>query len=83
MRDQRWIDQKRRRRMERIDNLSPEMRGLVHEYGFTVVGAFLDLGITKPNQIRHAVETVLDEFSPTRGSFSRQGIRTQVHEQTA
>ena len=36
----------------------------------------MDVGVEKPKHIRHVVETVLNEFSPTRGSFSAQGIRT-------
>jgi hypothetical protein len=62
--------------MAQIDRMSPELRELVHEYGYTVVRAFLDCGVEKPKQIRHLVENVLNEFSPTRGSFAAQGIRT-------
>jgi len=64
---------RRVRRMARIDALSPDIRELVHEYGFNIVNGFLDHGVVKPRAIRHLVETVLDEFSPTRGSFSSQG----------
>jgi hypothetical protein len=46
------------RRMARIDALSPEIRQLVHEEGLTVVGAFLDLGVTAPRHIRHLISTV-------------------------
>jgi len=70
------VDRRRADRMAAIDRLSPEMRGLVHDYGYTVVKAFLDIGVIKPRHIKHLVETVLDEFSPTRGSFSSQGVRT-------
>jgi len=55
-----------------------ELRELVHEYGLTVVLACLDLKVEKPNHIRHLVETVLDEFSPTRGSHSQQGRRSDL-----
>ena len=72
------IDRKRRARMERIDSMSPELRECVHDYGLTVVSAFLDHKVTEPRRIRHLVETVLDEFSPTRGSYSAQGIRKDV-----
>jgi hypothetical protein len=64
--------------MNAIDNLSPELRSLVHSYGYAVVHMLLGLGVTKPRHIRHVVETILDEFSPTRGSYSQQGIRTEV-----
>lgn len=65
--------------MRKIDNLSPELRELVHSYGFTVVKSFMDVGVSKPKHIRHLVETVLDNFSPTRGTFSNQGVSTQLN----
>lgn len=64
--------------MAKIDSLSPGLRSCVHDYGWNVVNAIMLLGITKPNQIRHIVETVLNEFSPTRGASSSQGIRRAV-----
>jgi hypothetical protein len=70
------VDVKRARRMADIDRLDPEMRALVHDYGYTVVKTISDLGVKKPKQIKHIVETVLNEFSPTRGAYSQQGIRT-------
>lgn len=72
-----FIDEKRQQRMGEIDRLAPDMRELVHEYGWTVVKSFLDCGVRAPNRIRHLVETVLNEFSPTRGSYSSQGPRRQ------
>jgi hypothetical protein len=64
--------------MERIDAMPKEMRELVHEYGLRVVDSCTALGVTKPRHIRHIVEAVLDEFSPTRGSHSAQGTRAYV-----
>jgi len=72
------VQARRIARMEAIDRYPKEIRELVHEYGWNVVHALVDCGVKKPNQMRHIVETVLDEFSPTRGSFSAQGIRTEV-----
>jgi hypothetical protein len=69
------VERRRVNRMAAIDALSPDQRGLVHDYGFTVVKTLMDQGITKPSVIRHIVETVLNEFSPTRGSSSLQGVR--------
>ena len=69
------VDRRRKARMEMIDGMPPEVRALVHEYGLNVVYAFLQCGVTKPKQIRHLAETVLDEFSPTRGCSSSQGVR--------
>lgn len=73
---QRMIDIKRTARMRRIDDMEPELRSLVNEYGFRVVDTCMQLGVIKPKHIRHMVETVLDEFSPTRGSHSSQGADT-------
>jgi len=61
--------------MKAIDSLPPDIRALVHEYGYTIVKTCLDLKITKAKHIRHLVETVLNEFSPTRGAYSIQGRR--------
>lgn len=73
------VQSRRMARMASVDALPPEIRALIHQYGLMVVDAFLRIGITKPNHIRHLVETVLDEFSPTRGSSSIQGIKTVMH----
>lgn len=72
------ISRNRAARMALVDKASPEMRALYNEYGTSLVGQFIQIGVTKPKHIRHLVERTLDEFSPTRGSFSIQGIRTQV-----
>lgn len=73
------VDLKRRNRMARVDGYPEPIRELIHEYGLTVVQTLMDLGITKPNHITHIVETVLDEFSPSRGSHSKQGVRTEAN----
>jgi len=72
------VERRRVARMEAIDALPPDIRGLVHDYGYPTVKTCMDLGVTKAKHIRHLVETVLNEFSPTRGSFSIQGRRTQL-----
>lgn len=69
------VGERRAARMSRIDSMSPGLRHLVNEYGFHVVDSFLQCGVTKVRHIRHLVEVVLDEFSPTRGSRSSQGSR--------
>lgn len=71
------VDAKRRARLTRIDAMAPAMRELVNEYGLTIVDCLMGLGVKKPNQIKHVVETILDEFSTTRGSFSKQGVRVE------
>lgn len=74
---QRAVERRRRARMEMIDNYPPKIRVLVHEYGLAAVKAIYDLGVKKDNQIRNIIETVLDEFSPTRMSYSSQGESTR------
>lgn len=46
------------RRMAAVDAMAPPLRSLVHEYGLTIVNAFLQCGVTKPRHIKHLVETV-------------------------
>lgn len=75
---QRMLDRKRANRFREIDSLSPALRELVHEYGWNIVKSFLTLGVREPRHIRHLVETVLDDFSPTRGAFSIQGVRNNI-----
>lgn len=72
------IEKRSAKRMAAIDALPASMRAVVHEYGYMIVSNFLNCGVKKPEHIRHLVETVLNEFSPTRGSYSRQGIRTDA-----
>lgn len=74
------VDVKRANRMAAVDSYPPPIRVMIHDYGLTVVKTIYDLGIRKPNQIKQIVETVLNEFSPTRGSYSVQGIRSQIDE---
>jgi len=73
-----FIDAKRAARMAAVDAMSAELRDLVHCYGMTVVQSFQDCGVRRPKRIRHLVETVLDEFSPTRGAKSAQGPRAAI-----
>lgn len=69
------VQERRIARMEAIDHLSAAHRELVHDYGYNIVKSFMSCGVTKARHIQHLVETVLDEFSPTRGTGSAQGVR--------
>lgn len=51
---------KRRRRFEQIDSLTPDMRELVNDEGWTIVDNFMRCGVRKPNQIRHLINLVRD-----------------------
>lgn len=64
--------------MSAIDRMPSEVRELVHEYGYHVVNTLIQQGIKDPRKIRHIVETILDEFLPTRGASSKQGIRSDL-----
>lgn len=59
--------------MDKVDALPPDVRELVHEYGLYVVMALIESGVTKARNMRHVVEAILNEFSPTRGANSNQG----------
>jgi len=59
---------KRQKRFEKIDALSPQLRELVHEWGFTIVDNFMMCGVTKPKHIRHLINTVLNETVRGGGS---------------
>lgn len=78
---QKMIDDKRAKRMERVDSLPEDWRELVHEYGYCIVDALRSVGIAKSKHGRHIVETVLNELSPTRGGFSNQGATKSRHDQ--
>jgi len=45
-------------RMKAIDRLSPELRAMVHEHGWTIINGFLEVGVTKPKHIRHLISIV-------------------------
>jgi len=69
--------------MQTIDSLPEDWRALVHEYGFAVVMAMIGCGVKKPRHARHIINTVLDELSPLRGSFSNQGTKTRAENRLA
>jgi len=72
------VDRRRQARMAKVDAMPANLRELVHDYGLNVVGAFIQCGVDNPRRIKHLVETVLNEFSPTRGSYSSQGGKNYV-----
>lgn len=50
--------EKRIKRMNRIDAMPADVRGVVHDYGLTVVDAFIQCGVTKAKHMRHLINTV-------------------------
>jgi hypothetical protein len=47
-----------KKRMSDIDALAPDIREIVHEEGWSVVHAFLNLGIRQARHIRHLIAAV-------------------------
>ncbi|HVT29358.1 MAG TPA: hypothetical protein VHE81_15185 [Lacipirellulaceae bacterium] len=67
---------RRERRMQQIDNLTPELRAVVNEWGWTIVDNFMRCGVKKANRIEHLINVVLNETRAPRGySASFQGPR--------
>lgn len=58
------VKEKVERRMSRIDALTPELRAVVHEYGWRLVSDFMDRGVTKPRDIVSLIKIVLLEMRP-------------------
>jgi hypothetical protein len=49
------IGDKRRRHIAITDNMPGPLRACVHEFGFSIVSAFIDAGVKDPRIIRHLV----------------------------
>jgi hypothetical protein len=48
-----------RKRMARVDNMQPDLRAIVHEYGLEIVQEFLNVLGARPKTIKHLIDTVL------------------------
>lgn len=48
-------------KMKQVDRLSPELRALVHEYGWEPVKCLMDLGARGPRQILHIIRACRGE----------------------
>lgn len=46
------------RRMMRVDQMPPDIRRCVHEYGLEIVQEFLNHGVRKASSISHLIDTV-------------------------
>lgn len=49
---------RRQKRMARVDAMKPDVRACVHDFGLTIVDACLAHGVTTGRGIRHIVQTV-------------------------
>lgn len=46
------------KQFESVDGMGPSLKACVHEFGYTIVHAMLEAGVTKPNVIRNLVREV-------------------------
>jgi hypothetical protein len=53
-----------RKRMARVDEMSPDLRAIVYEHGLEVVQEFLNCGVKFPKTIKHLIDTVLHHDLP-------------------
>lgn len=53
-------------RMDRVDQMPPDVRAVVHDWGLTIVDSFMGSGVKSARHMRHIINTVLNE---TRGQF--------------
>lgn len=65
-------------RMNRIDALPKGVRELIHEFGYTVVNAFLDQKVTNPASIKHLILQVQRGSLDTGNGKSSQNGRVMV-----
>lgn len=69
------------KRMAGVDALAPEHRALVHEYGDTVVKAFLQHGVTKPSTIKYLITMSRGYYPDGRNAVApnpRPGQRSKM-----
>jgi hypothetical protein len=64
------FQERRVQRMEAIDQLPPNLKAVVHDWGWYIVKSFMDCGVTKPKHMRHLIEVVLDDTRAPRGISS-------------
>lgn len=60
-----------RKRMDRVDEMPPELRACVHEFGLGLVDQFLNCGVTKPAHIRHLIKACWNGS----GEIGKRGAR--------
>jgi hypothetical protein len=54
------LSEKRTRALNETDNMSPELRRCVHEYGYAIVNACLCAKVTDPRRIHQLVREIWD-----------------------
>lgn len=66
------LPQRTLRALETVDDMPPELRACVHEFGYAIVNACLQAGVTKPAQIRQLVYNI---WQGARQPHQRTGER--------
>jgi len=59
---------KRQKRFTEIDTLSPQLKEVVHEWGYSLVKDFMNCGTKNPKHIRHLIVRVIQETRTGGGS---------------
>lgn len=54
------ISARRQRAWNDVDAMSPEWRALVHEYGYAIVDACRNCGVTEPRRVHELVRVIWD-----------------------
>jgi len=54
------ISARRQRAWDDVDGMSPEWRAIVHEYGYPIVHACREAGVTEPRRVRELVRVIWD-----------------------
>ena len=54
--------------MQKVDNLTPELRSVVHDWGFCLVDNFMMCGVTNAKHIRHLINLTIMETRTGGGS---------------
>lgn len=54
---------RRARKMEKIDGLPPEIKAVVHEFGWLTVKTLMESGVTSAKKMRSVIKVILMEHS--------------------
>lgn len=71
------LSAKRRAALDAVDHLPPELRALVHDFGWPLVQTFLACGVTKPGAIRHLI-TMCWQNAQGAGTERRRGMEAGI-----
>ena len=70
---------KRRKALETVDNLPGDLRACVHEFGYPIVDACLQMGVRKPANIRQLVHVIwTGAREPHQRHPTKNGVMTAL-----